>query len=136
MIIIIILCVLLFSCTNNENGIPPTTEDKTDGDISFGNNGSQRELFSGLLRTGEFFTAEQIEELKTQALSRQSVQTGIGGFADIVAIEPSDGSDQQVFISVDNKITYEKTQIQPPDGAQARIIIASSGGGSGEIYIG
>lgn len=91
---------------------------------------------SELLLTGEFFTAEEMDEIKKQALSWQSAQTGIGGFADIIAVEPSDESEQQVFISVDNKIKYEKLQIQAPDGAQARIISASSGAGSGEIMIG
>ena len=96
---------------------------------------------SELLRTGEFFTAEQMETLKTQALNWQSSTAGIGRFADIVAIEPADGSEQQVFISVfQNELfeffKYERIQIQPPNGAKARIISASSGGGSGELQIG
>lgn len=89
-----------------------------------------------LLRTGEYFTVKQMETLKEQALSWQSARTGIGGFADIVVIEPSDNSAQQVFISVlwDNNFDkYEKMQIQSPAGAEARIYHASSGAGSGEL---
>jgi hypothetical protein len=98
---------------------------------------------SELLRTGEFITAEQMGILKAEALNWQSTITGIGEIAEIVAIEPLDGSEQQVYISVYVWINnerlfnmYEKLQIHNLDGAQARIISASSGAGSGELDIG
>lgn len=133
-VIIFILCFVLSSCTINKNDIDETE----DNPVTAVDNTAERQekTFSNLLRTNEFATSEQMEEIKAQALSWQSAQAGIGGFADIVAIEPSDGSNQQVFISVDYKTTYEKIQIQPPEGAEARIISAFSGAGSGEIEIG
>lgn len=136
-ITIMILCVFLSSCTNNENDtITPVENNSADDYTVAENDDSQLESFSTLLQTGEIYTAEEMEELKSQAVSWQSSTAGIGGFADIVAIEPEDGSDQQVFISVDYKVTYERIEIQTPEGVQARIISTSSGAGSCEIEIG
>ena len=64
-----------------------------------GNNNSDEQApveqqYSELIRTGEFVTAEQMETLKTAALSWQSERAGPGKFAEVVAIEPSDGSEQ------------------------------------------
>ena len=151
-IIITVLWVFLLSCTNNKNNDVYTSgnteynsvADSASDAVSYANSS---EKYSELLRTGEFFTAEQIEELKTNSLKWQSVQAGIGGFANITAIDPSNGSNQQVFISLievsesaDGIIvkfeTYEKIQIQPPEGTQARILYATSGAGSGELVLG
>ena len=90
-----------------------------------------------LLRTGEFITAEQMETLKTEALSWQSATVGVGGFVEIVAIELYGDSEQQVYIAIEwgNDGNYEKMRLQIPDGAQARIIHAASGAGSGEVMI-
>ena len=121
LIVILTLCVILCSCTNNKN------------------NDSQSIIYNDLLRTGEFVTAEQIEILKEQALNWQAVQTGVGGFANIIVIDPPDGSNQQVFISVNygfEDVVYERLQIQLPDETQACIIYAGSGGGSGEVVLG
>ena len=123
LIMILSVCVFLCSCTNNKNDDSKST------------------TFNELLRTGEFVTVEQMEMLKAQALSWQASNAGMGGFANIVAIEPSDGSNQQVFISVlwnnDGIIEkYEKLQIQTPAGVRARIISVTTGGGSAELQIG
>jgi len=96
---------------------------------------------SELLRTGEFLTLEQIETLKTEALYWQSKVFGMGGFAIIIAIDPPDGSGQQVYISIDRSeeflygCIYEKMQLQPPDGVEGRLIQAQNGGGSGELDV-
>lgn len=99
-----------------------------------------------LLLTGELVTAEQMETLKAEALSWQSRRFGTTNKADIVAIEPADGSHQQIYISfelldeVDGAIIpsmapYERLKIQTPDGTQARIFQATGGAGSGEFSV-
>jgi len=95
--------------------------------------------YNNLLRTSEFLTTERMEELMDLALSWQSSVAGMGAFAKVVAIEPSDGSNQQVFISIgwdQDGAVYERMQIQAPDGVQARILFAGAGAGSGELNIG
>ena len=99
-----------------------------------------------LLRTGEYITAAQMDVVKEEAVSWQSVITGIGEFADIIAVEPSDGLDQQVYIAIrrfdpgigahvyDNG--FEKLHMQVSGGTQAHILFAVSGAGSGEIIVG
>ena len=100
-----------------------------------------------LRRTGEYVTVEQMEKLKTDALSWQSAVAGMGAFAEIVAIEPADGSGQQVYFAFrrfDQAIGghvvydegYERLQIMAPTGVQARIIYVTEGAGSGELNIG
>ena len=100
-----------------------------------------------LLRTGEYLTVEQMDLLKTKALSWQSAIAIVGDFAEIVAIEPADGSEQQIYVAfrrferdlgelvVDDK-GYERMQTQKPDGVETRIFSARSGAGSGEFYVG
>ena len=100
-----------------------------------------------LKRTGEYITVEQMDTLKSDALSWQSTIAIVGDFAEIVAIEPADGSDQIVYVRfrrfdrdlgklVIDDDGYEKMQIQKPDGVEARILFADSGGGSGELIVG
>jgi len=101
-----------------------------------------------LRRTGKYITAEQMEKLKADALSWQSVVSGTFANGEIVAIEAADGSGQQIYFGfrrrfdqdrsiyvIDND-GYEKFQIIAPDGVQAQIIYATMGAGSGEIHIG
>ena len=116
-----------------ENCLPKSGEDAYNAAAEFALSGKGE-----LLRTGEFITAEQMEILKNQALSWQSVITGMGGFAHVVAIEPTDDSEQQVFISVVSDqydAMYEKMLIQAPEGVQAEILSTGSGAGSGELII-
>jgi len=100
-----------------------------------------------LLRTGEYLTVAQMDALKANASDWQSAIAGIGSFADFVAIEPADGSDQQVYMAFrtfdqskgDYFIRdegYERMQIKTPAGVRARIFYVTEGGGSGEINIG
>jgi len=99
-----------------------------------------------LMQTGEIITVKQMEALKAEALSWQSAIAGVGYFAEIIAVEPRDGSDQQVYIGLRsfNPQTeeyeyyrgFERMQIKTPDGVQARILSAESGGGSGELMVG
>ena len=98
--------------------------------------------FSELLRTGEFITAEQMETLKAQALSWQSTHAGVGAFARVVAIDPPDGSAQQVYVTFGDHFegrfvsgVYERIQILASEGIQVRSLGASSGAGSGEFYL-
>ncbi len=139
-----IIFLLLSSCQNirdeeittpDDNFITDNNETGNDSTPS-GNDEVQPKFLRKLTRTGEFYTAEQMELLKSEALSWQYAKAGIGGFADIVAIEPADGENQQVFISIDYKSTYEKIQIETSIGEKARIISASSGAGSCEIELG
>jgi len=91
-----------------------------------------------LQRTGEYLTVEQMEKAKRDALSWQSAIAGIGSFAEIIALEPSDGESQQVYLAfrgfdqgkgdfVIHDEGYEKLQIITPDGTRARIYYAGSG---------
>ena len=99
-----------------------------------------------LLQTGEIITVGQMDKLKAEALSWQSAIAGVGGFAEIVAVEPADGSDQQVYLGLRsfNQQTgefeyyrgFERMQVEAPDGVKARILSAVSGGGSGELFVG
>ena len=100
-----------------------------------------------LERTGDYVSVEHMEKLKTDASSWQSAIAGIGNFAEIVAIEPADGSRQQVYLAfrrfdqgkeeyVVYDEGYERLQVITPDGVQARIMYVTEGGGSGEINIG
>jgi hypothetical protein len=109
-------------------------------DTSTESNESHQRVFNNLLRTGEFLTAEQMETLKAQASSWQHAFAGMGSFAHIVALEHSDDSNQEVFISFGGWIDgspvfeqYEKIQIQVSCGTQVRIIGAAAGAGSGEL---
>jgi hypothetical protein len=99
-----------------------------------------------LLLTDESVTAEQMETLKAEALSWQSAWFGTTNKAELIAIEPADGSDQQVYISfqlieeVDglkkpSMTPYERWEIQAPDGTRARIFQATGGAGSGEFIV-
>ena len=104
--------------------------------------GYNRRPFSELLRTGEFITAEQMETLKGQALSWQSTHAGVGAFARIVAIEPPDGSGQQVYVTFGDHFEgrfvsgdYERIQVLVPEGTQVHSLGASSGAGSGEFNL-
>ena len=98
---------------------------------------------SELLRTGEYYTIGQIETLMSEALSWKRKSFGMGGFAVICVIDPADGSDQQVYLSIDRGRTpdspygsiYERMQIQPLEGAAARVFNATLGGGSGELLV-
>ena len=99
-----------------------------------------------LLQTGELITIEQMDILKAEASGWQSKIIGIGDFAEIVAIEPQDGSDQQIYIAFRRfdpdkgefvyENGYEKIRVQMPEGIQARILSAESGAGSGELLLG
>jgi len=99
-----------------------------------------------LLPTGEYLTVAQMDKLKKDASSWQSAIAIVGGFGEIIAIEPSDGSDQQLFLALrrfDPETAefvydkgYEKIQVKMPDGTKARILLAESGGGSGELMLG
>ena len=120
-IAILLMCLILSSCARkNQTDIDETTID--------------------ILRTGEYFQEKQMESLKSAALSWQELTNkGVGGFANIVVIEPADDSVQQVFVSLqyggDNR-RYEKLHFETPAGAQARIICAMPGGGSGDLMLG
>ena len=93
------------------------------------------------------FSVAQMDLLKTEALSWQSAIAIVGDFAEIVAVEPADSSEQQIYVAfrrfdhdlgelvVDDK-GYEKMQIKKTEGIEARIFAARSGAGSGEFYVG
>ena len=80
------------------------------------------------------------------AASWQAAIAGIGNFAEFIAIEPSDGSGQQVYLAFrrfDPEIEkyvyidgFERLKVRMPDGVEARICTAGSGGGSGELTVG
>jgi len=99
-----------------------------------------------LLQTGEIITVEQMDALKAKVISWQSAIAGVGGFAEIIAVEPQDGSDQQVYLGLrrfnpqteefENYRGFERLQVEAPDEVKTRIISAVSGGGSGELLIG
>ena len=92
--------------------------------------------YSELLRTYEFFTLEQMETLKSSASSWQSAKGGVCDFADIVVIEPSDGSIQQVYVCGESDdALYEKMQIQTLNGAQARIIYTGGSASSCQLIL-
>jgi len=112
-----------------------------------------------LVRLGELFTAEELQVLKSQAVMYQIVYAGIGHFARVVAIDPANGGEQQVFVTmryVDweteiidigygrymTKTTpifdaglniYERISITAPLGTQSRLIHAGWSAGSGEL---
>ncbi|MCL2125934.1 MAG: hypothetical protein FWH33_08120 [Oscillospiraceae bacterium] len=110
-----------------------------------------------LLSTDEILTAEQIDDLKGQAMSWQLVDVGVAGETVILVIEPSDGSDQQVFISqirllydyndiidisdLDYKPciytfeTYRRIAAETSDGIRTLLIDAYAAGGSGEVIL-
>jgi|GEM_PF-3837547 len=127
---------LISATPNNSEAKSPVGEPPTLPTLSIE---EKLDYTSELFRTGEYVTAEQIEVLKTEALSWKSANVGIAGWFNIVVIESSDETKQQVYISVKDFdkyfLTYEKLQIQPPDRTQARIIYASGGGGSGEVSL-
>ena len=126
-----------------EQPASPTPEIAVETDdydiILYENDDGQQRTFSELIRTGEFITAEQLDKLKAQALSWQSAVVGVGGVARVVAIEPYDGSDQQVFVSqaIDQWVfeEYEIIKIQTPYDAKVRIVSAFGGAGSGEFTL-
>ena len=99
-----------------------------------------------LLRTNEQITVEQMDKLKKEAASWQAAIAGIGNFAEFIAIEPSDGSGQQVYLAFrrfDPEIEkyvyidgFERLKVRMPDGVEARICTAGSGGGSCELTVG
>jgi len=99
-----------------------------------------------LQRTGEFLSVEQMEKAKLDAQSWQSAIAGIGDFAEIVALEPSDGAPQQIYLAfrgfvhdvgdfVIHEEGYEKLQINTPDGTRARIYYVA-GAHSTELRMG
>ena len=97
----------------NEKEALPTSDTSEDADktgeiVSPENSGNQQENSNELLRTGELFTAEDMETLKAQALSWQSVYAGMRGFAEIVALEPADGTGQQIYVYLDRGALFEK----------------------------
>lgn len=161
-IFIFILCVFLSSCANNKSDTAIPIEDSSTNDSVVAENNStstatevnsvndsataeNKEAYestiepiivtSELLRTGEFFTATQMEILQAQALDWRSATAGVSSSHRIFAIDSPDVSDQQIFISTGQREhgVYERLQIQMPDGVQARIIHAFSGAGSGEV---
>ncbi|MDR0273447.1 MAG: hypothetical protein LBI27_09050 [Clostridiales bacterium] len=94
--------------------------------------------YNRLIRTGEFFTVEQMEEIKAQAISWRWTIAGATSFAEIIALEPSDGSGEQVYIAIDRHsetYLFERIEVQTPNDAEARIEAALGGGGSGEINL-
>jgi len=105
----------------------------------------EREMLHELIATGEFFTAEEIGEMKAQALSWQERRTGMGSVYHIVVIEPLDSSEQKVFLSLMSDFDeehraifeiYERLRIQTAPDVQVRILNVMNGAGSGEIIIG
>jgi len=166
--IILFLCILLFSCADNKNDATNIIENHfvvdyvaaenndaaaaAEENPVFDSDSAQNKktsvstdettalAVSELLWTGEIIAPEQMETIKVQALSWQSSRAGIGGFADVVAVEPSVyGADQQVYIGMNygEGAKYERRiQVQAPDGTQARLICALSGAGSGELEMG
>ncbi|MDR0273445.1 MAG: hypothetical protein LBI27_09040, partial [Clostridiales bacterium] len=83
---------------------------------------------SELIQTGEFVTTAQMERLRARALRHQDIYLPTTGL--VVAIEPSDGSEQQVYIS--GGIGYQRIRIQSPYEAQIWIINAHWSASSGE----
>jgi len=126
----------------------PIAEEVHDRIVSYENDENGYEPYSSepyIRRAGEIITMQQLEELKEQAASWQAAVAGVSGVARIVAIEPLDGSGQKVYISFDffafrrgylDYATYERIEVPVPEGAQARILSASSGAGSGEVVLG
>jgi len=156
------LCAVLFSCTTHQNSIAPNddltpyTENETQNlnlsedaeDITTsGEHGIKQKSLHELHRTGEYLTYAEMDEFKTQALSWQAARAGIPSFANVIVLEMQNDPNQQVYITVDSfmpylfmpytdrMMTYERIQIQVPDGVQARIIGVFPSAGSGETNI-
>ena len=120
-------------------------------------NGDSQTTLHKLLSTGRIITAEQMFELIAQAKSWQSVNVGVAGETQIHAIEPSDESGQQVYIShireaydysditgaaafSNNSVIYtfepyRRITAVVSEGTQAMLIDAHPAGGSGEVIL-
>ena len=104
--------------------------------------------FSGieLVRTGEFFTFEEMNEKLAMLVTYQEITAGIGRFAHVIAIDFEDDREQQVFLSVNypfsweaepnfDNVIYERIRVQVSQGAEARILYAGPGAGSMELTL-
>jgi len=127
-VFVLIFCVFLTACKGSTEA-----DAVVDNEIDVAHSAE-------IVPTGEYFTAEQMEILKSEAVSCKTARTGIGGFANIVVIEPANGGNDEVYISIVQYLgnadsPYEKMRIDCSDGERAYLIYAAGGAGSGELTL-